>query len=120
MNERLKKIRKDAKMTQAEFGKCVGASYAAISKYELGTVVPDKSMQMLICSKFNVREQWLETGEGEPYRRGLIPRLVQVLQGNPALLAALEQAVDRMDDQDWQNLNAIVRKVISSENSPEP
>lgn len=120
MNERVKQIRKDAKLTQAEFGEVLGASRDSIATYESGRVVPDKTTRMLICSKFNVNEHWLETGDGEPYRRGLIPQLVRVLQSNPALLAALEQAVNHMDDQDWQNLNAIVAKVISSENSPEP
>lgn len=120
MNERIRKIRKDAKLTQSEFGECVGASYTAIAKYEAGKVIPDKAMQMLICSKFNVSEQWLETGEGEPYQRGLVPQLVHALRNAPALRAGLERLLDVMDDEDWRILNEVVRKAIQKENSPEP
>lgn len=121
MKERILKIRKDAKMTQPEFGEVIGATRPMIASYEGGKVIPDKSMQMLICSKFNVSERWLETGEGEPYKRGLIPQLVHALRNAPALLSMLEQAVDVMDDQDWQNLNAIVAKALeANKNTPEP
>lgn len=120
MKDRLRLIRKDSKMTQTEFANALGVGRDAVTSYELGRVVPTKAYLLLVCREFGVNPEWLNTGEGEPYKRGLIPRLVQVLKSNQALLAALEQAVDRMDDQDWQNLNAIVEKVISNENSPEP
>lgn len=121
MKDRIKRIRKDANLTQATFAEAIGATRPMIAVYETGRVVPDKSMQMLICSKFNVSERWLETGEGEPYKRGLIPQLVHALRNSPALLSVLEQAVDVMDDQDWQNLNAIVQKTLdANKNTPEP
>lgn len=121
MKERIKKIRKDSNLTQSSFAELLGATRAMVSEYEIGRVIPDKSMQMLICSKFNVSEHWLETGEGEPYKRGLIPQLVHALRNSPALLSVLEQAVDAMDDQDWQNLNAIVAKALeANKNAPEP
>lgn len=120
MNERIKQIRKDAKLTQADFGDVIGATRAMIAVYETGRVIPDKSMQMLICSKFNVNERWLETGEGEPYKRGLIPQLVHALRNAPALQAGLERLLDVMDDEDWRILNEVVRKAMQNENSPEP
>lgn len=120
MKERIKRIRKDAKLTQAAFAETLGATRAMVSEYEIGRVIPDKAMQMLICSKFNVSEQWLETGEGEPYKRGLIPQLVHALRNAPALRAGLERLLDVMDDDDWRILNDVVAKAIQKENSPEP
>lgn len=120
MKDRILKIRKDAKLTQPEFGEVIGATRPMIASYEGGKVVPDKSMQMLICSKFNVNERWLETGEGEPYKRGLIPQLVHALRNAPALQAGLERLLDVMDDEDWRILNEVVRKAMQNENSPEP
>ena len=120
MKDRIKRIRKDANLTQVTFAEAIGATRAMVSEYEIGRVIPDKSMKMLICSKFNVSERWLETGEGEPYVRGLIPQLVHALCNSPALLSMLERAVNVMDDQDWQNLNAIVSKALeANKNTPE-
>lgn len=120
MKDRILKIRKDAKLTQPEFGNVIGATRAMVASYEGGKVIPDKAMQMLICSKFNVSEYWLETGEGEPYQRGLIPQLVHALRNAPALRAGLEHLLDVMDDEDWRILNEVVAKAIQKENSPEP
>lgn len=120
MKERMKRIRKDSNLTQAAFAEAIGATRAMVSEYEIGRVTPDKSMQMLICSKFNVNERWLETGEGEPYKRGLIPQLVHALRNAPALQAGLERLLDVMDDEDWRILNEVVRKAMQNENSPEP
>lgn len=120
MKDRILKIRKDNKMTQPDFGEVIGATRAMVASYEGGKVVPDKAMQMLICSKFNVREQWLSTGEGEPYQRGLVPQLVHALRNAPALRAALERMVDVMTPEDWDALNNLVEKAIQKENSPKP
>ena len=121
MKDRIRKIRKDLNMTQTEFGDSIGVTFAALSKYELGKVIPDKSVRMLICEKYNVSVNWLETGEGEPYVRGLIPQLVHALRNSPALLSMLEQTVNVMDDQDWKNLDAIVEKTLEAyKNTPEP
>ena len=118
MKNRILKIRKDAKLTQPEFGEVIGATRAMVASYEGGKVIPDKVMQMLICSKFNVSEQWLATGEGEPYLKGLVPQLVHALRNAPALRAALERVVDVMTPEDWASLNALVEKAIQKENSP--
>lgn len=120
MNERIKRIRKESKLTQAEFGEVLGVSRDSVATYESGRVIPDKTTRMLICSKFNVSEHWLDTGEGEPYQRGLIPQLVHALRNAPALRAGLERLLDVMDDEDWRILNEVVQKAIQKENSPEP
>lgn len=115
MRNRIKKIRKDADMTQTEFGKEIRATRDIVATYENGRVIPDKSMLELICIKFNVNPEWLETGEGKPYKEGVIPELVKALRNAPALLAALERILPRMDADDWKALNAVVEKAIKEE-----
>lgn len=113
MNERIKKIRKDSGLNQTEFGETIGASRPMITSYELGKVIPDASKQMLICERFNVNPDWLSTGEGQPYKTGLVPRLAAVLRSSPALAAALESVMDRLTLDDWRALNDIVAKAIA-------
>lgn len=115
MKDRIKQIRKDANLTQTEFGNAIGATQFLVTSYETGRSVPDSARRMLICEKFNVNPDWLENGEGEPYKKGLIPQLAFALQSSPALCAALTQLVDRMTLEDWKILNAVVEKAIKKE-----
>lgn len=105
MNERIKMIRKQLKLTQQEFGVEIGTTRDAIASYENGRVLPDKTTRMLICQKFNVNETWLETGEGAPYKEGLIPRLLHALQQMPDVQAALEAKLPYVSDETFQKMN---------------
>lgn len=115
MKDRIRQIRKDMNMNQTEFGAEIGVTFAALSKYESGKVIPDKSIRLLICQKFNVNETWLETGEGVPYKEGLIPALATALQNMPAVAAALERLLPRLTPEDLQHINTLVQKIINGE-----
>ena len=67
MNERIKKIRKNAGLTQNEFAKILGTVQNTITGYETGRHNPSGSALALICREFNVNEEWLRTGQGEMY-----------------------------------------------------
>ena len=112
MKDRIKKIRKDLNMSQTEFGEAIGVTLAAYSKYETGKVIPDKTTRMLICSKFNVNETWLETGEGVPYKEGLIPALVHALRQMPDIQALLEQKLPHVSDESFRKLNDALKAFI--------
>lgn len=107
MKDRIKRIRKDLNMNQTEFGEAIGVTLAAYSKYETGKVVPDKSIRLLICSKFGVNETWLETGEGDPYSENLIPRLSAALMRMPSVCATLERILPLLTDEDLDRIDEI-------------
>ncbi|MGN1369536.1 MAG: helix-turn-helix transcriptional regulator [Aristaeellaceae bacterium] len=113
MKDRIKQIRKDLGLTQAEFGEALGTSRIAVTTYETGRVVPDKSVQLLICEKFNVNEDWLETGEGLPYREGLIPGLVHALSCMPDVRAMLEEKLPNVSDESWRKLNEAFKAFLN-------
>lgn len=112
MKDRIKLLRKNASLTQEEFGIELGVSRIAITTYETGRVIPDKSIRLLICQKFNVNESWLETGEGVPYKEGLVPGLVNALRTMPAVQAALERLLPRLTPEDLEHINALVEKML--------
>lgn len=115
MNERLKLIRKNSGMTQEAFASELGATRGMIAKYETGLVVPDQTMRLLICQRFNVNPTWLETGEGKPYKEGLIPELVHALRQMPAVQTALERLLPRLTAEDLQHINALIEKFINDD-----
>lgn len=64
MNQRIKTIRKKENLSQEEFGKRLKITRASISKIEAGINNPSDQTIKLICSEFNVNEDWLRTGAG--------------------------------------------------------
>lgn len=65
MHKRLKEIRRSTGDTQTQFAEKLGTSRNAIASYELSKVIPNDTFIQLLCSKFNINEHWLRTGEGE-------------------------------------------------------
>ncbi|MDE7426123.1 MAG: helix-turn-helix domain-containing protein, partial [Lachnospiraceae bacterium] len=63
MNERVKELRKSLGLTLEKFGEKVGVTKTTISRIEKGTNNVTEQMFKSICREFNVREEWLRTGE---------------------------------------------------------
>lgn len=54
-------------MSQETFGKKLGVTGAGISKIESGDRKLTEQMALAICREFNVREEWLRSGNGEMF-----------------------------------------------------
>lgn len=65
MNERIKEIRKKEGLSQQKFADKLGIARGNIAAYEVGKNAPSDAVVSLICSKFNVNEEWLRSGNGE-------------------------------------------------------
>lgn len=68
MNERIKLIRKEAKLSQEEFGNRIRITKSSVSLLESGRNNPSEQTIRLICREFGINEEWLRTGEGEMFR----------------------------------------------------
>jgi transcriptional regulator with XRE-family HTH domain len=64
LNNRIKEVRKKIGLSQEEFGKRLSITKASISRIESGINNPSDQTIKLICSEFNVNEEWLRTGAG--------------------------------------------------------
>lgn len=67
MNTRIRALREDKGLTRAAFGEPLGVSSDVINNLERGRVDAKDSIVKLICAKYNVREEWLRTGQGSMY-----------------------------------------------------
>ena len=67
VNERIKFIRKEKKLTMEAFGKRIGVNKTSISMIESGQNKPSGRTIRAICREFNIREEWLVNGTGEIY-----------------------------------------------------
>lgn len=67
VNERIQRIREDSGLSMEKFGQRIGIGRSSVSMIEKGINNPSRQTVDLICREFNVRREWLETGEGEMY-----------------------------------------------------
>ena len=68
MIERIKQLRKALGLNQGEFAKSLNVAQSTITAYETGNrQITDRTISD-ICTKYNVSEKWLRTGEGEMFR----------------------------------------------------
>ena len=68
IGKRIKRIRKDAKMTQKEFGAAVGVGWESVAGWEQGQRQPGKARLYVVADRFKVNIDWLVDGDGDIYR----------------------------------------------------
>lgn len=68
MNGRIKAIRADSGLTQADFGAKIGVSQNYVWMMETGARAPGDRTIRDICREFGVNETWLRTGVGDMHR----------------------------------------------------
>lgn len=64
MNNRIKEIRKQTRLSQEEFGKSIGLTKSAISKMEKGENTITEQTIKSIIREYAIDETWLRTGKG--------------------------------------------------------
>lgn len=63
-NDRVRELRKNLGLTQADFGEKIGLKQAVIGQMEKGARNLTDRTVLLICEKYNVNEEWLRDGKG--------------------------------------------------------
>ena len=120
LNERIKAIRNAVGKSQTDFAKELSVSRSAICKMESGENYPSEQTIKLICSEFNVNEEWLRTGNGEMFipvsKSDLIADMMSdVLKcDEDAFKRRLISALARLDGDGWNNLERLI-DMISGE-----
>ena len=64
ISDRISKVVEESGLTKTAFGEMINLTPSSISKLMNGTQNPSDRTLIDIADKFNVREDWLRTGEG--------------------------------------------------------
>jgi len=124
MKSRLKAIRKSLspKVSQEKFGEMFGVSRNAIKTYELGTVVPSDTFIQLLCSKLNVNEVWLRSGEGEMFEEldrdeAIVTWAAKLARDdcNNAFAKRLAALLASLNEKEWEILEEKARYLFTEE-----
>ena len=115
MNERIKTVRKNAKLNQTEFADRIGASRDKIASYETGRVIPTDTVLKLISKEFGISYAWLKTGEGpmdDPILDDdLSEQLAAKYRSLPDRLQMLVDALIEMDPEWYKTLDEALAEI---------
>lgn len=117
--ERIRILRKEVlKMSQEVFAERLGVSRSVIKNIELNALArPDQKLSLykLICSEFNISEEWLLNGTGDMYASNeaeygaLIDR---VMTGQNEFAKNIFKTFALFDEADWEALRRMIEKYI--------
>lgn len=122
INERVKMIRKEKKLTMEAFGKQLGVTKVAISRIESGDRNVTDQMFLAICNTFNVNPDWLRDGIGEPFKEVTRNRRIEefvrdILTNEPeGRKARLVDALASLDEEGWDKLYEIALHFVEEQN----
>ncbi len=113
INERVKKTRSEAGVSQQVFGKSVGISGPSIARIESGENNPSEQTLRLISSAYKVNYQWLKDGLGPMY---LPPdtddELVdEIMAGENEFAKNVFRSFAKLGDEEWELLKKMVETI---------
>lgn len=121
MQERIRAIRKNVSLTQAEFAERIGVKANTVTSYETGLRVPSDAVIVSICREFNISESWLRTGEGEMMEHTdedteLAKILGQIAGSNDTLIKAIIKSYWLLDEKDKAAVRKLVDRLVDEMN----
>lgn len=118
MNTRIKQLRKSLKLNQESFGSRLGVTGGAISRIESGNNKLTEQMIKVICSEFNVDENWLRTGVGNIFvvdeDKELETYILDLANGD-VLKKNLVKAICKLSDSEWDVLKKILKELTPNQ-----
>ena len=119
MQERLKALRTSFGMSQEQFAKRLGFSTrGAVNNWEVGRGYPSAEMIDLICERFKVSKEWLETGNGNMFDEShpssdeqIADFIGDVLSGEMDIRYRLISVLSKLDPEDWKLLEKVLQKL---------
>lgn len=115
MNERIRQLRLKLNLSQAVFGSHIGMSRDEIKNIEYKKTTLKDNKIPLICSAFNVSEEWLRNGEGDMFIElskdaDFLQIMTQIQVSNDELIKSILSAYWELDD----TKKAAIKELIDS------
>lgn len=120
MNERIKEIRLALDMTQQEFSEKLAIKRNSLALIETGKRNVSSQVLNSICREFGVSETWLRTGEGDMFVAREADEKLAMMVGevladeSDSFRRRLLLALTALDENDWEDLARILRKMVDA------
>lgn len=118
---RLRAVRLDSRKTQKEFAESILVSDNAVSMMERGVMPVSPRTIAIVCGKYNVSKEWLETGEGDMYNlpldeeAAMFARLSLRSNASAAALKAVIKFYITLGDDGIEVLDKLIQDAIKKD-----
>lgn len=119
--DRLKELRKTLKLSQTKFGEGIGVGLGVIRNLEDGITEPSTALVDLMSKVYNVDVVWLETGDGEMFRkmtrREKIAAFVSeaLADESDSFRSEFILTLSVLSDDGWRKLREVIREFKKAE-----
>ena len=100
LGKRIREVRSEQNLNQADFAKAIGSSRDTVARTEVGAQTPQERVLRQICKTFEVNYMWLLTGESDHKDKEQYGRLKEeydkldrINAEQKATIAALEKTI---------------------------
>lgn len=111
MNNRIKSIRKELKLSQEEFGNRIDFTRSNVASVEIGRIGISDRFFNNVCREFDVNPEWLRTGEGSVYihnpQQELMDNLMKIFLNSNDDIKELISIIPRLENKDVAALKQI-------------
>lgn len=117
MKDRIKAVRKAARLNQTEFGASVGVAQGTIAAYENGSRRPLDSVILSICRVYGISRQWLTDGTGpmhapyDPYEDTVVHVGRLFASENDDFRKRLISIVVHLSEEQLQDLEKLAKQI---------
>ena len=125
MKNRIRELRKELGLTQAEFGERLGIKANTVGNYETGLRVPSDAIIFSICREFDVNEDWLRTGSGDMFivktRSQEIVDFMSELMNDPddSFKRRFIESVAQLSEDEWKVIEQIIDRLLAEQKDGE-
>lgn len=119
MKDRIKQVRKTAKLTQVDFGKRLGVAGNTITNYENGMREPSNAVIIAICREFGINEEWLRYGKGEMLVFSDLDDIKKLIieyvnSTNDTYVLNLFATMSKFSQTEWDILKLLLKKLLDN------
>lgn len=119
--DRLKELRKTLKLSQTKFGEGIGVGLGVIRNLEDGITEPSTALVDLMSKVYNVDVVWLETGDGEMFRKMTRREKIASFVGealadeSDSFRSEFILTLSALSDDGWRKLREVIREFKKAE-----
>ena len=113
---RIKKIRKELKLNQKEFGEKIYIKGASVGHIEIGKNNPSLQTLKLIEKIFNVNPEYLQTGKGEIFttEKELIKKIENTEKTESKLIVPLIKNLSKLSDAEILAVEKMLNQLLDA------
>lgn len=117
MNERIKLIRKDFKLTQTAFAERLGIKQNTVAQLEKGNRNPSEQLIKSICREFAISYDWLKNGVEPmkmPAEEAALDSIERIMTGDNEFVKSVFRELADLPPEAWEEIESFMNRFMAT------